>query len=142
MKVIFVVLAVIILGCSHEHVLTEHEHGEKPHEHELAKHEHEEIVEQLQREMREIYDPQPIAVQAKTSPADGGVITQDSSITITLDEAVESVTIGGVSTIGSGKTWVINSRSINLGLGRQTLVIHWVNKDGSTGSDSVTWIVV
>ena len=76
-----------------------------------------------------------------TSPADGSVITPGSSIIIMLDEVVESASIGGVSAIGAGKMWVMNANSLNLGLGEQTLIIRWVNKDGSAGSDSVTWVI-
>ena len=139
----------------HEHPLTEHDHDEVPHEHLLAEHLHElaehkhptlahghdEIVEQLRIEMLGLDDPQPVAVQAIAFPVDGGVIAQDSSITLTLDEDVDFVSVEGVLAIGSGKTWTLNAKSLNLDFGEQTLAIEWVNKDGSTGSDSVTWIV-
>ena len=139
----------------HEHPLTEHEHDEKPHEHVLSEHLHElaehkhptlahghdEIVEQLRIEMLGLDDPQLVATQATTAPADGSVITKDSSITLTLDEAVESVSVEGVPATGYGKTWTLNVKGMNLDFGEQILAIEWINKDGSTGSDSVTLIV-
>ena len=81
--------------------------------------------------------PQPSATTATTSPAAGSEVAPNASLTITLDEAVDGVTVNGTAAAGSGKTWTLNLAGLNLPAGSATLNIGWTNKDGTAGSGSV-----
>ena len=52
---------------------------------------------------------QPSATTATTSPAAGSEVAPNASLTITLDEAVDGVTVNGTAAAGSGKTWDLKS---------------------------------
>ena len=80
---------------------------------------------------------QPSATTATTSPAAGSEVAPNASLTITLDEAVDAVTVNGTAAAGSGKTWTLNLAGLNLPAGSATLNIGWTNKDGTAGSGSV-----
>ncbi len=80
---------------------------------------------------------QPSATTATTSPAAGSEVAPNASLTITLDEAVDGVTVNGTAAAGSGKTWTLNLAGLNLPAGSATLNIGWTNKDGTAGSGSV-----
>ena len=80
---------------------------------------------------------QPSATTATTSPAAGSEVAPNASLTITLDEAVDGVTVNGTAAAGSGKTWTLNLAGLNLPAGSATLNIGWTNKDGTSGSGSV-----
>lgn len=80
---------------------------------------------------------QPSATTATTSPAAGSEVAPNASLTITLDEAVDGVTVNGTPAAGSGKTWTLNLAGLNLPAGSATLNIGWTNKDGTAGSGSV-----
>lgn len=80
---------------------------------------------------------QPSATTATTSPAAGSEVAPNASLTITLDEAVDGVTVNGTAAAGSGKTWTLNLAGLNLPAGSATLNIGWTNKDGTAGSSTV-----
>lgn len=80
---------------------------------------------------------QPSATTATTSPAAGSEVAPNANLTITLDEAVDGVTVNGTAAAGSGKTWSLNLAGLNLPAGSATLNIGWTNKDGTAGSASV-----
>ena len=76
----------------------------------------------------------PSATTATTSPAAGSEVAPNASLTITLDEAVDAVTVNGTAATGSGKTWTLNLAGLNLPAGSATLNIGWTNKDGTAGA--------
>lgn len=76
----------------------------------------------------------PSATTASTSPAAGSEVAPNATLTITLDEAVDGVTVNGTAATGSGKTWTLNLAGLNLPAGSATLNIGWTNKDGSAGA--------
>ena len=75
----------------------------------------------------------PSATTATISPAAGSEVAPNASLTITLDEAVDGVTVNGTAAAGSGKTWTLNLAGLNLPAAAATLNIGWTNKDGSEG---------
>ena len=83
----------------------------------------------------------PSATNAFISPAAGSRVAPNASLTITLDEAVDAVTVNGAAATGSGKTWTFNLAGLNLPAGRTTLNIGWTNKDGTAGSATVALII-
>lgn len=85
---------------------------------------------------------QPSATTATTSPAAGSTVPSNASVAITLDEAVDAVTVNGTAATGSGKTWNIALASLNLPQGSATLTIGWTNKDGSAGAGASVAITI
>ena len=78
---------------------------------------------------------------ASTTPAQGSEVPPNASISITLDEAVSSVTVNGTAATGSGKTWTINLAGLNLPAGSATLNVAWKNKDESDGSATASFTI-
>lgn len=76
----------------------------------------------------------PAATLVTTSPLAGSEVAPNALLTITLDEAVDGVTVNGAAAAGSGKNWTLNLAGLNLRAGRATLNIHWANKDGTAGA--------
>ena len=85
---------------------------------------------------------QPSATTATTSPAAGSEITPNTSLIITLDEAVDGVTVNGTAAAGSRKTWIYNLAGLNLPAGRATLNIGWTNRDGTAGAGATVTFTI
>ena len=64
----------------------------------------------------------PSATTVEADPVDGSTVPRNAKISLTFDEAVESV----AGAEGSGKNWTIPVAA--------SLNVDWTNKDGSTGS--------
>ena len=69
-------------------------------------------------------------------PAPGSApIPPNTQFSLTFDQAVVAVTVNGVAATGSGHNW---SASLTLQEGDgQTLVVSWINRDGSSGVQAV-----
>jgi hypothetical protein len=76
-----------------------------------------------------------------TNPAQGSEVPPNASISITLDEAVNSVTVNLTAAAGSGKTWTIDLTGLNLPAGSATLNVAWKNKDDSDGSATASFTI-
>jgi hypothetical protein len=72
----------------------------------------------------------PAATTVEADPADGSTVPQNATISLTFDEAVESV----AGAEGSGKNWTIPVAA--------SLTVDWTNKDGSTGSKTLAYTLV
>ena len=72
----------------------------------------------------------PSATTVEADPADGSTVPQNATISLTFDEAVESV----AGAEGSGKNWTIPVAA--------SLTVDWTNKDGSTGSKTLAYTLV
>lgn len=78
---------------------------------------------------------------ASTNPAQGSEVPPNASVSLTLDEAVNSVTVNGTAATGSGKTWSINLTGLDLPAGSATLNIAWKNKDDTDGSATAAFTI-
>ncbi len=78
---------------------------------------------------------------ASTNPAQGSEVPPNASVSLTLDEAVNSVTVNGTAATGSGKTWNINLTGLDLPAGSATLNIAWKNKDDTDGSATAAFTI-
>jgi hypothetical protein len=85
---------------------------------------------------------EPSATTANTSPAAGSEVAPNATLTITLDEAVDAVTVNGNAAAGSGKTWTFALTGLALPPGSATLNIGWTNKDGSAGAGASVALTV
>ena len=76
----------------------------------------------------------PSATSVTANPAEGTEIPQNAVLNLTLDQAVDSVSVEGsaATDTGDGKAWTFDITSLNLG-GPATLSVTWKNKDGSDG---------
>lgn len=83
----------------------------------------------------------PAAVKSVT-PESGSEVPGNTSIEVEFDNAVEDCTIAGKTaelTAGGKKAKIDDA---GLAEGKQDVSIEWTNKDGSTGSDSVSYTVI
>lgn len=78
-------------------------------------------------------DHYPSATTATTFPAAGSEVAPNMLLTITLDEAVDGVTVNRTAAAGSGRHWAINLAGFNFPPGSITLNIGWTNKNGTAG---------
>ena len=77
-------------------------------------------------------DLPPPGVITDVDPADGSSVPQNATISLTFDNAVESVDTAGAA--GSGKNWTVPVAA--------SLNVTWTNKDGTTGSQTLTYTLV
>ena len=65
-------------------------------------------------------------------PADGSSVPENATVAITFDNAVESVDTAGAA--GSGKNWTVPVAA--------SLNVTWTNRDGTTGSQTLTYTLI
>ena len=74
----------------------------------------------------------PPGVITGVDPADGSSVPQNATVSITFDNAVESVDTAGAE--GSGRNWTVPVAA--------SLNVTWTNRDGTTGSQTLTYTLV
>jgi hypothetical protein len=74
----------------------------------------------------------PPGVITGVDPAEGSSVPANATISITFDNPVESVETAGAE--GSGKSWTVPVVA--------SLNVTWTNRDGTTGSQTLTYTLV
>jgi hypothetical protein len=87
-------------------------------------------------------DAEPAANVVSVTPADGSTVPANQKVTVEFDNAVDSCTINGKpATLSSGnKRAEVADAGLTEGQSNN-VAIAWTNKDGSSGSSSVTYTV-
>lgn len=77
----------------------------------------------------ETVDTPPPATSVTADPASGSTVPENATISLEFDQPVESVDTAGAE--GSGKNWTVPVAA--------SLNVAWTNKDGTTGSQNLTY---
>jgi hypothetical protein len=87
-------------------------------------------------------DAEPAASVVNVAPADGSTVPANQKVTVDFDNAVDSCTINGKPATLSGGNKKAEVADAGLTEGQSnTVTIAWTNKDGSSGSSTVTYTV-
>ena len=74
----------------------------------------------------------PPATAVTADPASGSTVPQNATISLEFDQPVQSVDTEGAE--GSGKNWRVPVAS--------SLNVAWTNRDGTTGSETLTYTLI